>query len=76
MTIVANGNDLAKNVLTVHGVKAAGQVELRQPRVSRAKLGPAAARTTERGCSRPTATRRLALCLRPADGGAAPAHAG
>ena len=29
----------AKNVFAVHGVNAAGQVELRQPRVSRARLG-------------------------------------
>ena len=39
MTIVATGIDLAKNVFAVHGVNAAGQVELRQPRVSRARLG-------------------------------------
>ena len=39
MAIVATGINLAKNVFAVHGVNAAGQVELRQPRVSRARLG-------------------------------------
>ena len=39
MNIVATCIDLAKNVFAVHGVNAAGQVELRQPRVSRGKLG-------------------------------------
>ena len=38
MTIVATGIDLAKNVFAVHGVNASGGVDLRQPRVPRAKL--------------------------------------
>ena len=39
MTIIATGIDLAKNVFAVHGVNASGMVLLRQPKVSRAKLG-------------------------------------
>ena len=38
MTIVATGIDLAKNVFAVHGVNASGGVDLRQPRVPRARL--------------------------------------
>jgi hypothetical protein len=38
MTIIATGIDLAKNVFAVHGVNDAGKVELRQPKVARAKL--------------------------------------
>ncbi len=38
MTIVLVGIDLAKNVFAVHGVNAAGAVQLRQPKVTRAKL--------------------------------------
>ena len=38
MTIIATGIDLAKNVFAVHGVSAAGTVQLRQPHVARAKL--------------------------------------
>ena len=38
MTIIATGIDLAKNVFAVHGVSAAGAVQLRQPKVARAKL--------------------------------------
>ena len=38
MTIVATGIDLAKNVFAVHGINANGGVDLRQPRVPRAKL--------------------------------------
>jgi hypothetical protein len=38
MSILYIGIDLAKNVSTVHGVNEAGAVELRQPRVTRAKL--------------------------------------
>ena len=39
MTIIATGIDLAKNVFAVHGVSLGGTVELRQPKVGRAKLG-------------------------------------
>ena len=38
MTIIATGIDLAKNVFAVHGVNEGGKVDLRQPRVARAKL--------------------------------------
>ena len=38
MAIVTVGIDLAKNVFAVHGVDAAGTVQLRQPKVARAKL--------------------------------------
>ena len=38
MTMVATGIDLAKNVFAVHGINANGGVDLRQPRVPRAKL--------------------------------------
>lgn len=38
MNILTVGIDTAKNVFAVHGVDAAGQVQLRQPRVPRAKL--------------------------------------
>ena len=38
MSILYAGIDLAKNVFAVHGVNAAGAGELRQPKVSRAKL--------------------------------------
>lgn len=38
MTILTVGIDTAKNVFAVHGVDAAGHVQLRQPRVARAKL--------------------------------------
>lgn len=38
MSILYVGIDLAKNVFAVHGVNEAGAVELRQPRVARAKL--------------------------------------
>jgi transposase len=38
MTILTVGIDLAKNVFAVHGVDAAGAVQLRQPKVVRAKL--------------------------------------
>lgn len=38
MTIVHVGIDLAKNVFALHGVNAVGIVELRQPKVARAKL--------------------------------------
>ena len=39
MAIIATGIDLAKNVFAVHGVNVGGCVLLRQPKVSRAKLG-------------------------------------
>jgi transposase len=39
MTIIATGIDLAKNVFAVHGVSACGVVQMRQPKVARAKLG-------------------------------------
>ena len=39
MTIIATGIDLAKNVFAVHGVNLGGAVQLRQPKVGRAKLG-------------------------------------
>lgn len=38
MNIVYVGIDLAKNVFAVHGVNESGGVQLRQPRVARAKL--------------------------------------
>ena len=38
MAIIAVGIDLAKNVFAVHGVDEAGRVQLRQPKVARAKL--------------------------------------
>ena len=38
MTILTVGIDLAKNVFAVHGIDAAGAVQLRQPKVARAKL--------------------------------------
>ncbi len=38
MTILSVGIDLAKNVFAVHGVDAAGAVQLRQPKVARAKV--------------------------------------
>jgi transposase len=38
MTILTVGIDTAKNVFAVHGVDAAGKVQLRQPKVARAKL--------------------------------------
>ena len=38
MSIVYVGIDLAKNVFAVHGVTEAGTAQLRQPKVTRAKL--------------------------------------
>jgi transposase len=38
MTIVFVGIDLAKNVFAVHGVNVSGAVQLRQPKVARARL--------------------------------------
>ena len=38
MSIVFVGIDLAKNVFALHGVNATGAVQLRQPKVARAKL--------------------------------------
>jgi len=38
MTILTVGIDLAKNVFAVHGVNATGAVQLRQPKVARARL--------------------------------------
>ncbi len=38
MSILYVGIDLAKNVFALHGVNAAGAVQLRQPKVARAKL--------------------------------------
>jgi transposase len=38
MAIVTVGIDLAKNVFALHGVNAAGDVQLRQPKLARAKL--------------------------------------
>lgn len=38
MTILTIGIDTAKSVFAVHGVDAAGKVQLRQPKVARAKL--------------------------------------
>ena len=38
MTIIATGIDLAKNIFAVHGVNQGGAVQLRQPKVARAKL--------------------------------------
>ena len=38
MAIIATGIDLAKNVFAVHGVDRGGVVQLRQPKVGRAKL--------------------------------------
>ena len=70
MAIIATGIDLAKNVFAVHGVNLGGGVQLRQPKVARAKLGALSAalpptvigmeacsvRTSGRASSRPTAT--------------------
>ena len=71
MSIVFVGIDLAKNVFALHGVSAAGAVQLRQPEVARAKLNELVAalppctigieacaqvRTTGRAGSQPTAT--------------------
>ena len=39
MAIIATGIDLAKNIFAVHGVNQSGAVQLRQPKVARAKLG-------------------------------------
>ena len=38
MSIGFVGFDLAKNVFALHGVNAAGAVQLRQPKVTRARL--------------------------------------
>ena len=38
MSIAFVGFDLAKNVFALHGVNAAGAVQLRQPKVTRARL--------------------------------------
>ena len=38
MAILTLGIDLAKNVFAVHGVNEAGVAQLRQPKVTRAKL--------------------------------------
>ena len=38
MAIIATGIDLAKDVFAVHGVDLGGVVQLRQPKVGRAKL--------------------------------------
>ena len=38
MSILYVGVDLAKNVFALHGVSATGAVQLRQPKVARAKL--------------------------------------
>jgi transposase len=38
MTVVFVGIDLAKNVFAVHGVNVSGAVQLRQPKVARARL--------------------------------------
>ena len=38
MAIIATGIDLARNVFAVHGVERGGVVQLRQPKVGRAKL--------------------------------------
>ncbi len=38
MSIVFVGIDLAENVFALHGVSATGAVQLRQPKVARAKL--------------------------------------
>ena len=38
MAIVTVGIDLAKNVFALHGVNVSGDVQLRQPKVTRAKL--------------------------------------
>jgi transposase len=38
MAILTVGIDTAKSVFAVHGVDAAGKVQLRQPKVARAKL--------------------------------------
>jgi transposase len=43
ITIIAPGIDLAKNIFAVHGVNQGGAVCVRQPKVARAKLGPAIA---------------------------------
>ena len=39
VAIIATGIDLAKNIFAVHGVNQSGAVQLRQPKVARAKLG-------------------------------------
>ena len=39
MDFIATGIDLAKNVFAVHGLNLEGAVQLRQPKVARAKLG-------------------------------------
>ena len=38
MSILYVGIDLAKNVFAVHGMNETGAAELRQPKVTRAKL--------------------------------------
>ena len=38
MAILTVGIDLAKNVFALHGVNESGTVQLRQPKVPRAKL--------------------------------------
>jgi transposase len=38
MSIVTVGIDTAKSIFAVHGVDAAGKVQLREPRVARARL--------------------------------------
>lgn len=38
MTIIATGIDLAKNVFALHGVDDKGEVQLRQPKLTRGKL--------------------------------------
>ena len=44
MSIVFVGIDLAKNVFALHGVNAAGAVQLRQSKVERTKLNEAPGR--------------------------------
>lgn len=39
MTIVATGIDVAKNVFAVQGLSGGGVLQMRQPKVPRAKLG-------------------------------------
>lgn len=39
MIIIDTDIDLAKNVFAVHGVSSGGDVQLRQPKVARGKLG-------------------------------------
>ena len=39
MAIIATGLDLAKNIFAVHRANQSGAVQLRQPKVARAKLG-------------------------------------